>query len=139
MSDDRTAFVLSDTRFPFVHTVFPVEATTAFIESYFGQLTTLAARGPFVQVVDIRPVNVKTAKADIRNAFFTASDTFDNGPGKGVYLGEAVVLNSALQRALLSAYFWFNAGAAYPTKAFTAEDDAWRWIESVWAERRRRG
>jgi len=121
----------ADEAFPICTCVFPEVGTMEFVDEHFSWMHEQAKRGPFVLIADVRPLSTKTATAAIRAAFFSGSEKFDREIGNYAgYLGEAIIVGSAVQRALISAYLWFMNGAPYPTKVVQSHTEAEVWCKA---------
>ncbi len=124
--DDIPGFEVDSSRYPIAvirYPTAPVEVSA--IDRYREVLEELARYGRFVVIADLRNAHPQTAK--VRLAFFKMLSEFDYGPASELS-GEAIVVNTALLRGVVTAYRWF-VRQPYPSRVFSDLDSALAWAQ----------
>jgi hypothetical protein len=109
-----------------VTVVVPARPTAADINAHFARLDTeLFALGRYAAIVDARLLSGEDFTADLRQLVSQRYQEF-KGRFSRFAISEANVLDSPLQRGVLTAIHWV-APPPWETKTFSALDEAERW------------
>lgn len=127
MVKPSTTRILLDTRrFPLVTVVVPARPTVADIEGHFARLDAeLFALGRYAAIVDARLLAGEDFTADLRRLVSQKYEEF-KGRFSMFAISEANVLDSPLQRGVLTAIHWF-APPPWETATFSTLEQAERW------------
>lgn len=106
--------------------VYPTVASMEIVEEFMDAIDAVSCdMPPFVILADLRPLDTSTVTGPIRRRFYERNEAFDVGPHGHKLLAEAIVLDSALARALVSTYYWFKGDRkSYVSKVFRDEASA---------------
>jgi hypothetical protein len=113
-------------RWPIVTSRFPPIATPEFVDRHFDDVLEIAARGPFVLVVDM--LSMGFPSATIRaHAARRLQEVYASPHGSSV-LGVAHVIDSSVVRGILTAVQWF-APAPFETVIVRTPAEGIEWAK----------
>lgn len=125
--------VVDDSEFPIVRIVFGKDLTVADVEQHHSNFTTLfEARGPFLSIAEADQMSFTSQAAPARKLLAECADHLGE---RGAFIAEFMVVNSAVVRALFTAYTWLRAKKTHPVQCYANLAEAQAEARRILAQR----
>lgn len=124
---DAYEFSLDDSHFPVLWVTQPHLFSAEAVDRYCVRMSEIAQRGRFVGVFDTRQTRFLRLGAKERAYFAKASEEWATNYGRGVLLGEAIIVTNSFVKAMVTGFLWLRAEQPFPTAVFSDPASAIEW------------